>query len=106
MPKVFLVGLGLIVLMLVFNRIFLKEKPGISEFAASVQPDSHWGNNKCACGTERDDWRIVAVNKIDFKYLLKCPQCNTYWEETMAAGGQGKWRQVDETYIKYHYSHG
>lgn len=63
-----------------------------------------WGKEECSCGTPRNKWKPLAMNRPDNTVLLYCPQCLNLWEENMSMYGN-KWRPVDEIYAKESYNY-
>lgn len=63
-----------------------------------------WGKEDCRCGSTREKWKPLAMNRPDNTVLLYCPQCRNLWEESMSMYSN-KWRPVDEIYAKENYNY-
>ncbi len=102
---ILLLILAIVWVMVIFNR---KLKRTIRENEKQFKPGGrrhlNWGQQDCSCGTPRDKWKALAMNRPDNTVLLVCPECQALWEEQMALYGND-WRPVDEAYARETYNY-
>ncbi|PKM81613.1 MAG: hypothetical protein CVU89_08960 [Firmicutes bacterium HGW-Firmicutes-14] len=99
---IFFLILAFIWLLVIINYSL---KKSIRRNSPKIQPlgsSGDWGTHTCSCGTSRERFKALAMNRPDNRVLLKCPCCSSLWEEQMNLYGN-KWRHVDSEYAGDQY---
>lgn len=104
MKTLILVGVLLIVWVMLRSSRKRRMTEDNSQFGLARNTAAAWGKEHCSCGTPRDKWKPLAINRPENTLLLYCPQCLNLWEEAMSKYGN-KWRPVDRSYAKESYDY-
>lgn len=96
--------LAILWVMVVLNNRLRRSVKRAGKDLTNFDPGGAWGTENCSCGTARDNWKPLAMNRPDNTLLLLCPQCKGLWEESMSLYGN-RWRVVGPDYAKIHYGY-